>query len=125
MYSAMSNQMLCVLGALYPDGTSGAKKKDDSVPPGGNHTYTWTVKPEFAPTQGDSNCLTWAYHSHVIASRDISSGLIGALLTCRKGTTISHQAMETLHITAIHSLHSLAVCVHTCQQELFICFANN
>ncbi|KAK3522186.1 hypothetical protein QTP70_027002 [Hemibagrus guttatus] len=72
-------------GALYPDGTSGAKKQDDGVPPGGNYTYTWTVKPEFAPAQGDPNCLTWAYHSHVIAYHDISSGLIGALLTCKKG----------------------------------------
>ncbi|XP_053501810.1 ferroxidase HEPHL1-like isoform X1 [Ictalurus furcatus] len=72
-------------GALYPDGTSGAKKQDDNVPPGGNYTYRWTVKPEFAPTQGDPNCLTWAYHSHVIAFKDISSGLIGALLTCKKG----------------------------------------
>ncbi|KAL7847206.1 hypothetical protein SRHO_G00221860 [Serrasalmus rhombeus] len=73
-------------GALYPDGTSGALKQDDGVPPGGTHTYTWTVKPEYTPTEGDSNCLTWAYHSHVVASRDISSGLIGALLTCKKGT---------------------------------------
>uniref|UniRef100_A0A3B4EIB4 ferroxidase n=1 Tax=Pygocentrus nattereri TaxID=42514 RepID=A0A3B4EIB4_PYGNA len=71
-------------GALYPDGTSGALKQDDGVPPGGTHTYTWTVKPEYTPTEGDSNCLTWAYHSHVVASRDISSGLIGALLTCKK-----------------------------------------
>ncbi|XP_060752141.1 ferroxidase HEPHL1-like [Tachysurus vachellii] len=72
-------------GALYPDKSSIAQKQDDGVPPGGNYTYTWRVKPEFAPTQGDSNCLTWAYHSHVIAYHDISSGLIGALLTCKKG----------------------------------------
>ncbi|KAI5629257.1 hephaestin-like protein 1 isoform X1, partial [Silurus asotus] len=72
-------------GALYPDDTSGANKQDDGVPPGGNYTYRWTVKPEFAPTDGDANCLTWAYHSHVVAFKDISSGLIGALLTCKKG----------------------------------------
>ncbi|CAM4557334.1 unnamed protein product [Leuciscus chuanchicus] len=68
-------------GALYPDGTSGTLKKDDGVPPGGNFTYTWIVKPDYAPQKGDANCLTWAYHSHVSASHDISSGLIGALLT--------------------------------------------
>ncbi|XP_066507693.1 ferroxidase HEPHL1 [Hoplias malabaricus] len=73
-------------GAMYPDGTSGAMKQDDGVAPGGTHTYRWTVKPEYAPTHGDPNCLTWAYHSHVVAPRDISSGLIGALLTCKKGT---------------------------------------
>ncbi|KAM9333121.1 ferroxidase HEPHL1 [Pholidichthys leucotaenia] len=72
-------------GALYPDGTSGNLKEDDSVPPGGSYTYRWEVKPEFAPTDDDANCLTWVYHSHIDTPRDISSGLIGALLTCKKG----------------------------------------
>uniref|UniRef100_A0AAY4ACI6 ferroxidase n=1 Tax=Denticeps clupeoides TaxID=299321 RepID=A0AAY4ACI6_9TELE len=72
-------------GAFYPDKTSERLKLDDAVPPGGTHTYTWTVKPEYAPTKGDANCLTWIYHSHGDAPRDIYSGLIGALLTCKKG----------------------------------------
>ncbi|KAI3373677.1 hypothetical protein L3Q82_022271, partial [Scortum barcoo] len=73
-------------GALYPpDGTSNRLKRDDSVPPGGSYTYHWEVRPEFAPTDDDANCLTWVYHSHVDAPRDITSGLIGALLTCKKG----------------------------------------
>ncbi|XP_041656874.1 ferroxidase HEPHL1 [Cheilinus undulatus] len=72
-------------GALYPDGTSNMLKKDDSVPPGGSYTYRWEVRPEFAPTDDDANCLTWVYHSHVDAPMDIASGLIGALLTCKKG----------------------------------------
>ncbi|XP_019108749.1 hephaestin-like protein 1 isoform X2 [Larimichthys crocea] len=72
-------------GALYPDGTSNMFKMDDSVPPGGSYTYRWEVRPEFAPTDGDANCLTWVYHSHMDAPREISSGLIGALLTCKKG----------------------------------------
>ncbi|XP_077596011.1 ferroxidase HEPHL1 isoform X2 [Stigmatopora nigra] len=72
-------------GALYPDGTSGNLKLDDSVPPGGSYTYRWEVKPEFAPTDEDANCLTWVYHSHLDAPMDIASGLIGALLTCKKG----------------------------------------
>ncbi|XP_020495499.2 ferroxidase HEPHL1 [Labrus bergylta] len=72
-------------GALYPDGTSKMLKKDDSVPPGGSYTYRWEVRPEFAPTDDDANCLTWVYHSHVDAPMDIASGLIGALLTCKKG----------------------------------------
>ncbi|CAI5643542.1 unnamed protein product [Oreochromis niloticus] len=71
-------------GALYPDGTSSNLKKDDCVPPGGSYTYRWEVKPEFGPTDDDANCLTWVYHSHIDAPRDISSGLIGALLTCKK-----------------------------------------
>lgn len=63
-------------------------KKDDSVPPGGSYTYRWEVRPEFAPTDGDANCLTWVYHSHLDAPREIASGLIGALLTCKKGMKI-------------------------------------
>ncbi|XP_037323341.2 ferroxidase HEPHL1 isoform X1 [Pungitius pungitius] len=72
-------------GALYPDGTPKEMKKDDSVPPGGSYTYRWEVIPEFAPTDDDANCLTWAYHSHVNAAKEVASGLIGALLTCKKG----------------------------------------
>ncbi|CAL8364752.1 unnamed protein product [Lota lota] len=71
-------------GALYPDGTSGRMKLDDSVPPGGNYTYRWEVRPEFGPTQDDANCLTWAYHSHVSAPNDIAAGLVGGLLTCKQ-----------------------------------------
>lgn len=73
------------LGALYPDGTSGRDKSDDAVAPGQNWTYTWEVKPEYGPTEADASCLTWVYHSHGDAPRDIASGLIGALLTCKKG----------------------------------------
>lgn len=63
-------------------------KKDDAVPPGGGYTYRWQVKQEFAPTDDDANCLTWVYHSHLDAPRDIAAGLIGALLTCKKGRRI-------------------------------------
>ncbi|XP_043928584.1 ferroxidase HEPHL1 isoform X2 [Protopterus annectens] len=72
-------------GALYPDGTSGKDKADDAVPPGGTHTFTWIVKQSYAPTSDDPNCLTWAYHSHLDAPKDIASGLVGVLLTCKKG----------------------------------------
>lgn len=77
--------VFCPPGALYPDGTSNMLKMDDSVPPGGSYTYRWEVRPEFAPTDDDANCLTWVYHSHLDAPKDIASGLIGALLTCKKG----------------------------------------
>ncbi|KAK2881551.1 hypothetical protein Q8A67_018819 [Cirrhinus molitorella] len=78
-------------GALYPDGTTGRDKKDDAVAPGENYTYTWHVKPEYAPTEADASCLTWIYHSHGDAPKDIASGLIGALLTCKQGTLDSSQ----------------------------------
>ncbi|KAJ8280402.1 hypothetical protein GJAV_G00054140 [Gymnothorax javanicus] len=85
-------------GALYPDGTRGRFKHDDAVPPGQNFTYKWIVKPEYAPTDGDANCLTWIYHSHGDAPRDISSGLIGALITCKKGILLQKSDHPTMPV---------------------------
>ncbi|XP_063169509.1 hephaestin isoform X1 [Candoia aspera] len=73
-------------GAMYPDTSSEGLKKDDAVPPGGNHTYTWTVPEDHGPTADDPACLTWIYHSHVNAPKDIASGLVGPLLICKQGT---------------------------------------
>ncbi|NXV78051.1 HEPH protein, partial [Atlantisia rogersi] len=72
-------------GSLYPDMSPQDQKKDDAVLPGGNYTYTWTVPEDHSPTADDPNCLTWIYHSHIDAPKDIASGLIGPLLTCKKG----------------------------------------
>ncbi|XP_019376637.1 PREDICTED: hephaestin [Gavialis gangeticus] len=72
-------------GSLYPDVSSQEHKKDDSIPPGGNHTYTWTIPENHSPTADDTNCLTWIYHSHIDAPKDVASGLIGPLLTCKEG----------------------------------------
>uniref|UniRef100_A0A8B9PR20 Ceruloplasmin n=1 Tax=Apteryx owenii TaxID=8824 RepID=A0A8B9PR20_APTOW len=74
-------------GSLYPDMSPQDQKKDDAVFPGGNYTYTWTVPEDHSPTADDPNCLTWIYHSHIDAPKDIASGLIGPLLTCKKGKT--------------------------------------
>nr|XP_030128351.3 hephaestin isoform X1 [Taeniopygia guttata]XP_030128352.3 hephaestin isoform X1 [Taeniopygia guttata] len=73
-------------GSLYPDMSPQDQKKDDAVFPGRNYTYTWTVPEDHSPTDDDPNCLTWIYHSHIDAPRDIASGLIGPLLTCKAGT---------------------------------------
>ena len=37
----------------------------------------WEVKKEHGPTQGDSDCLTWAYHSHINPMKDVNTGLVG------------------------------------------------
>ncbi|XP_042316140.1 ferroxidase HEPHL1 isoform X2 [Sceloporus undulatus] len=71
-------------GALYRDGTGGKSKEDDFVLPGTNYTYTWPVTDEFAPALTDPPCLTWIYHSHIDTPKDISTGLIGPLLVCKK-----------------------------------------
>lgn len=72
-------------GALYVDETKGASKKDDHVPLNGEHTYTWRITKDHAPTGDDDDCLTWIYHSHVLPHKDINTGLIGILLTCKSG----------------------------------------
>ncbi|XP_028650392.1 ceruloplasmin [Erpetoichthys calabaricus] len=72
-------------GAFYPDNTTNEQKQDDHIYPGQNFTYTWEVSESHAPTTDDDNCMTWIYHSHIDAPKDISSGLIGPLITCKKG----------------------------------------
>uniref|UniRef100_G1M2N6 ferroxidase n=1 Tax=Ailuropoda melanoleuca TaxID=9646 RepID=G1M2N6_AILME len=82
-------------GALYPDGTSGRNKNDDMVPPGRNYTYVWPVREEYAPAPADANCLTWVYHSHIDAPKDICSGLIGPLLVCKGGVLNKYSGTRT------------------------------
>ncbi|XP_071416980.1 coagulation factor V isoform X1 [Pithys albifrons albifrons] len=73
-------------GALYDDRTSSAEKKDDAVLPGQVYTYMWDVSEEVGPREADLPCLTYAYYSHVNMAMDFNSGLIGALLICKKGS---------------------------------------
>ncbi|XP_070688213.1 ceruloplasmin [Pempheris klunzingeri] len=77
-------------GALYPDGTGPELKRDDSVAPSTTVIYEWTLPETHSPTSQDSNCMTRFYHSHVSPPRDISSGLIGPLIVCKKGTLDLH-----------------------------------
>ncbi|ESP04555.1 hypothetical protein LOTGIDRAFT_170648 [Lottia gigantea] len=72
-------------GAIYLDNTSGADKIDDGIMPGQNYTYIWKVTPEFGPTPADPSCIPWGYHSHVNSDKDIDTGLMGMLLTCKAG----------------------------------------
>ncbi|XP_059140981.1 hephaestin-like [Physella acuta] len=73
-------------GALYLDGTSGISKEDDSVMPGCRVTVTWNVTVSDAPAEGDPACLPWVYHSHINTRRDVSTGMIGVVVTCKPGT---------------------------------------
>lgn len=72
-------------GAPYNDGTSGANKNDDVVPPGGMHTYTWLVPERAGPTKMETSSILWMYHSHVDESDDTNGGLIGPIIITRKG----------------------------------------
>lgn len=70
-------------GSMYDDGTSGADKADDAVPPGLTHLYTWQVPERAGPGPDDPSSVVWLYHSH--GGRDIESGLIGAIIITRRG----------------------------------------
>ncbi|XP_031232290.1 ceruloplasmin isoform X3 [Mastomys coucha] len=72
-------------GAIYPDNTTDVQKADDKVFPGQQYLYVLHAN-EQAPGEGDSNCVTRIYHSHVDAPKDIASGLIGPLILCKKGS---------------------------------------
>ncbi|XP_056419522.1 ceruloplasmin-like [Hyla sarda] len=72
-------------GALYPDNTSGAEKKDDFVEPGESYTYQWEVVPDQGPSVMDDYCVVRLYHSHLNPARDIYSGLVGQFIICKEG----------------------------------------
>ncbi len=72
-------------GALYEDGTSGADKEDDAVPPGKTHVYTWKVPERAGPGPNDPSSIVWLYHSHTSEMKDVETGLIGAILVTRRG----------------------------------------
>jgi len=67
-------------GAPYADGTGGADKADDAVPPGGIHVYLWPVPARAGPGPGDPSSIVWLYHSHVSEPRDSNAGLIGPII---------------------------------------------
>uniref|UniRef100_A0A8B9IH31 Coagulation factor V n=1 Tax=Anser cygnoides TaxID=8845 RepID=A0A8B9IH31_ANSCY len=73
-------------GSLYDDRTSSVEKQDDAVLPGQVYTYVWDITEEVGPREADLPCLTYAYYSHENVAMDFNSGLIGALLICKKGS---------------------------------------
>jgi len=72
-------------GAPYADGTSGANKKDDAVPPGASHTYNWTVPDRAGPASMDASSVVWMYHSHTDEVADTNAGLIGPMVITGRG----------------------------------------
>uniref|UniRef100_A0A8C5VFG6 Coagulation factor VIII n=2 Tax=Microcebus murinus TaxID=30608 RepID=A0A8C5VFG6_MICMU len=83
-------------GAEYDDQTSQREKEDGKIFPGESHTYVWQVLKENGPLASDPPCLTYSYLSHVDLVKDLNSGLIGALLVCRKGS-LAKERTQTLH----------------------------
>ncbi|KAJ1119171.1 hypothetical protein NDU88_007357 [Pleurodeles waltl] len=73
-------------GSLYSDNTFPEDKKDDRVLPGQEYTYVWDISEDIGPSEEDPVCLTYSYYSHENMVEDYNSGLIGALLICKKGS---------------------------------------
>src|SRR5215216_3127013 len=72
-------------GAGYNDGTSGAARADDAVPPGGRVRQVWRVPPRSGPGPNDPSSVLWMYHSHVDESGDTNAGLVGPIIITAKG----------------------------------------
>ncbi|KAG8453015.1 hypothetical protein GDO86_004720 [Hymenochirus boettgeri] len=53
--------------------------------PGATNIYQWNVPERSGPGSNDPDCITWAYYSREDYIKDIYSGLVGPLITCRKG----------------------------------------
>lgn len=67
-------------GAPYEDGTEAEARRDDGVPPGSSHTYTWPVPARAGPTHGEGSTAFWMYHSHTTEVEDVNAGLIGPMI---------------------------------------------
>ncbi len=72
-------------GTPYRDGTEGADKADDAVPPGGTHTYVWAIPERAGPGPDDGSSVMWMYHSHVEEGKDLAAGLMGPIIVTAKG----------------------------------------
>ncbi|XP_061647973.1 coagulation factor V isoform X2 [Phyllopteryx taeniolatus] len=74
-------------GAHYFDNTSQKEKEDDVVKTGGEHVYSWEVTADVSPEPDDPACLVYSYVSHLNPVEDFNSGLVGALLICKNGSS--------------------------------------
>jgi FtsP/CotA-like multicopper oxidase with cupredoxin domain len=70
-------------GAPYEDGTSGADKGDDAVPPGQSYTYRYEVPDTAGPGPMEGSSVMWMYHSHADEVADDYAGLVGPVIVTR------------------------------------------
>jgi len=79
-------------GVFYTKSSEGSPYADDatastgdSVPAGGNFTYTFLVPERAGPGPNDPSSVMWLYHSHVDEVADTNAGLIGVIIITRAG----------------------------------------
>ncbi|XP_031508888.1 hephaestin-like protein 1 isoform X1 [Papio anubis] len=64
---------------------SGKQFQVPMTKPGEVKTYRWNIPKRSGPGPSDPNCIPWVYYSTVNFVKDTYSGLMGPLITCRKG----------------------------------------
>uniref|UniRef100_A0A8C4WAP1 Plastocyanin-like domain-containing protein n=1 Tax=Gopherus evgoodei TaxID=1825980 RepID=A0A8C4WAP1_9SAUR len=74
-FKNMANKPL----SIHPQGIAYNKLSEGLV-----YKYTWEITAEIGPKEADPPCLTYIYYSHENMVMDFNSGLIGALLICKK-----------------------------------------
>ena len=72
-------------GAPYADGSPDPDKKDDGVPPGQVHVYTWPIPERAGPSAMEGSSVIWMYHSHTHEEQDVNAGLIGPMIVTAAG----------------------------------------
>jgi len=58
---------------------------EDMVRPGATFTYEWDVPELAGPEPRDPTSTVWVYYSRVNQSKDVASGLMGAIIVTRRG----------------------------------------
>lgn len=79
-------------GALYNKSSEGTPYADGqgpnpgaAVPPGGRHTYVWSIPDRAAPGPAEGSSKLWMYHSHTHEVGDTYAGLVGGLVVTARG----------------------------------------
>ncbi|XP_037698864.1 ceruloplasmin [Choloepus didactylus] len=60
------------------------------VAPKETFTYEWTIPKEIGPTYADPVCISKMYYSAVDPTKEIFSGLIGAMKICKEGSLLAN-----------------------------------
>lgn len=94
-------------GAPTADGTSGADKADDGVPPGGTHTYIWPIPERAGPAEADLSSIMWMYHSHTNEIQDVNAGLMGPMIVTANEMTAADGTPSDVDRELIVSFHEM------------------
>jgi hypothetical protein len=81
-------------GHSYLDGSSGADRMDDSVPPGRTHVYSWPVPERAGPATATAARRSGCTTRTSTEGKDINSGLIGPMIVTRRGMARDGRLVE-------------------------------